>query len=498
MTPLPDSGVPRALRRALVVPLLAGAALCQNLSNPGDSRPLGETGRPVSIAGSPFEVWIAYPGSMVMFPRIGPPRPRWYGPAQGLPSEGIASLCFDEATQSLWISSSTGRNLRWSQGLESASESSYPAAGCTSRAGRTVAVSELPALMPSQPGWIQSGTDLISPDGLHQRVRRCMVLDGRELWLATDAGIWSGNSATGRITQLPSGLAEACIQSMVRDSSGRSWLLGCEGSLSIADATDRFESTFLPDDPRSGELRLPRLLCPSGPDGIWVSVLEGIQRMDSRGVQDRWFGRRSPFGGRTLSCAEDADTLWCGTQSSVVRKTSSDRSFRADPPPWESASPVFRLLSTPVGLLASTRSGFWWRGPRGWERPPFLPAGVSGDVSFATLEPVEPHRVAWYDGRQVRIDTLPGHGGRPAIWLPDGTPTDLAFDRSGRLHLALSGNWTIWNPATGEHPSWKAGLGLSGDVQFLSPGPDRILLAGPGGSVSVRIAPYAPPATSPR
>lgn len=124
--------------RSLAWALLPAAAMCQILSSRGDPRPLGETGRPVSLAGSPFEVWIAYPGSMVMFPRIGPPRPRWYGPAQGLPAEGIAGLCFDDATQSLWISSSTGRNLRWSPGMESATESSYPTGGCTSRTGRVV------------------------------------------------------------------------------------------------------------------------------------------------------------------------------------------------------------------------------------------------------------------------------------------------------------------------------------------------------------------------
>ena len=484
--------------RRLAWLLVPAAAMCQILSSRGDPRPLGETGRPVGIAGSPFEVWIAYPRAMAMFPRIGPSRPRWYGSAQGLPNEGISSLCWDENTQSLWIGSPTGRAFRWSPGLETAMESSLPAAGCVSGTNRAVSVSDLPALMPSTPGWIQSGADLVSPDGLRQRIRAGMVLDGRDLWVATDLGIWTGNAATGRISPLPSGLAETCIASVVRDSAGRAWMLGCQGSISLVDATDRFETSFLPDDPRSGELRLPHLLGPAGPDGIWVSVLEGIQRMDSRGVQDRFLGRRAPFGGRTLSCLEDADTLWCGSERSVVRKSVSERGFRTDPPPWESPVPVVRLLPTPLGIVASTSRGFWWRGPKGWQRPPFLSAGESANIVLSAVEPVEPFRIAWTDGRILHVDTLPGHGGAPAAWIPDASPTDLAFDRSGRVHMALHGSWAIWSPASGEHNLWKEGLGISRDIDVLSPGPDRILLAGEGGSVSVRISPYAPSATSPR
>jgi len=468
------------------------AALCQNLTTQGDPRPLGETGRPVSMAGSPFEIWIAYPNTMVMFPRVGPARPRWYGPAQGLPNEGISNLWFDDASQSLWIGSTTGRSLRWSQGFESASESSRPPSCCQSHSNRNVTVSDLPALMPSQPGWVQSGTDLVSPDGLHQRIRQGLVMDGRELWVATESGIWTGNSSTGRISLLPTGLAESCVRSLVRDSSGRTWMLGCQGSISLVDATDRFESSFIQDDPRSGDLRSPHLLGPAGQDGIWVSVLDGIQRMDSRGVQDRFYGRRAPFGGRALSCLEQADTLWCGMESSIVRKSSADKSFRTEPPPWESAIPVHTLLPSPVGVIAATPRGFWWHGPKGWQRPAFIPGSDQSPISLAAVEPVEPYRIAWTDGRVLHVDTLPGHPGPTAIWIPDSKITDISFDHQGRIHLAMGGGWDIWNPSTAEHRQWKAGLGLTGDVSILSPGLDRILLAGEGGAVSVRIAPYAP------
>jgi hypothetical protein len=106
--------------------------------------------------------------------------------------------------------------------------------------------------------------------------------------------------------------------------------------------------------------------------------------------------------------------------------------------------------------------------------------------------------VAWTDGRILKVDTLPGYPGATAIWIPDAPVTDLSFDLSGRLHLALGGAWSIWNPATSEHRDWKSGLGLSGNVDVLSVGTDRVLLAGEGGAVTLRIAPYAPVATSPK
>ncbi|HXP90108.1 MAG TPA: hypothetical protein VN931_04155 [Fibrobacteria bacterium] len=483
-----------AFLRCLLVPL---AAMGQVLPSQGDPRPLGEVGRPVSIAGSPFEVWVAYPHSMVVFARIGPPRPRWYGSEQGLPDEGIASLCFDDGTQSLWIGSNTGRSLRWTQGLESAQETALPPGGCSNRTSRPVAVSDLPPLFPSSPGWLQSAGDLIGPDGLHQHVRFGLVLDGRDLWIATDRGIWTGSSTTGRISPVPSGLAESCVVEVLRDSSGGAWLLGCQGSISVVDASDHPLASFLPDDPQFYQLRSPHLLCPAGPDGIWVSVQDGILRLDPRGLQESWTGRKAPFGGRTRSCLEFADTLWCGTENSLVRKSSSDRSFRGDPPPWSGSSPVNTLLSTPLGLLATTDKGFWWDGPGGWKRPPFL-SGESSPIQFATSESVEPWRIAWSDGRVLKVDTLPGHPGSTASWIPDRPITGLSFDGSGRLHLAIGGSWSIWNPTTDDHREWRSGLGLSGSIDVLSIWGDRVILAGTGGAVSVRIAPYAPSATSPK
>lgn len=482
------------LFRLFLVPVLAAG---QILSSQGDPRPLGEVGRPLSIAGSPFEVWVAYPHAMVVFSRVGPPSPRWYGSPQGLPMEGLASLCYDEGTQSLWIGSVSGRNFRWSPGLEIAQEASLPAAGCINRTSRPVAVSDLPPLFPSSPGWLQSAGDLVGPDGLHQRVRFGLILDGRDLWVVTDAGIWTGHSTTGRIEPVPSGLAESCTRSVVRDAEGQIWLLGCLGSISMVDATDRPRSTFLPDDPQFYQLRSTLLLGPSSQGGIWVSVLDGLVRLDARGIQDSWTGRKAPFGGRTLSSLELDDTLWCGTEKSLVRRSPSDKSFRGDAPPWEAASPVRALLNTPTGILAATDRGFWLRGPKGWERPQFL-SGQTSAILHVAAEPVAPFRIAWTDGRVLKVDTLPGHPGPTAIWIPDSPITDLSFDLSGRLHLALGGAWSIWNPATNEHRDWKSGLGLSGTVDVLSVGGDRVLLAGEGGAVSLRIAPYAPATTGPR
>ena len=480
--------------RLLLLPVVA---MGQILSSQGDPRPLGEVGRPLSIAGSPFDVWVAYPHAMVVFSRIGPPHPRWYGSPQGLPSEGLANLCYDETTQSLWIGSVSGRTFRWSPGFETAQEAALPAAGCSDRTSRQVAVSDLPPLLPSSPGWLQSAGDLVGPDGLHQHVRFGLVLDGRDLWVVTDAGIWTGHSSTGRIDPVPSGLAESCIRSIVRDAQGQAWLLGCSGSISVVDATDRPLVTFLPDDPRFYLLRSSRLLGAASEGGIWVSVLDGLIRLDTRGIQDSWTGSKAPFGGRTLSCLDLNDTLWCGTENSLVRKSSSDKSFRTDPPPWVGKSPVRNLLSTPAGILAATDRGFWLRGPAGWERPAFL-SGQSSAIAQVATESVAPYRVAWTDGRILKVDTLPGHPGPTASWIPDAPVTDLSFDLSGRLHIALGGSWSIWNPTTSEHRDWKSGLGLSGNVDVLSVGTDRVLLAGEGGAISLRIAPYAPTATSPR
>jgi ligand-binding sensor domain-containing protein len=340
--------------------------MCQILSSQGDPRPLGEVGRPIAIAGSPFDVWVAYPHAMVAFQRIGPPRPRWYGSAQGLPAEGIASLCYDESTQSLWIGSTTNRSYRWSPGLEIAQESALPAAGCVTRSSRQVAVSDLPPLYPSSPGWLQSAGDLVGPDGLHQQVRFGLILDGRDLWVVTSTGIWTGHSSSGRIEPVPSGLAESCTRSVVRDMEGQAWLLGCQGSISVVDATDRPKANFRPDDPQLYQLRQSLMLGPSSEGGIWVSVLDGLIRMDSRGIQDAWTGRKAPFGGRTLSCLDRMDTTWCGTENSLVRRAPSDRSFRVEAPPWDVSSPVRGLFSTPAGILAATDRGFWLRGPKGW------------------------------------------------------------------------------------------------------------------------------------
>jgi len=480
--------------RCLLLPL---AAMGQVLSSQGDPRPLGEVGRPVSIAGSPFEVWVAYPHSMVVIPRMGPMHPKWYGSEQGLPEEGIASLCFDDGTQSLWIGSVTGRSFRWTPGLESAQETVLPPGGCTNRTSRPVAVSDLPPLFPSSPGWLQSAGDLVGPDGLHQRVRYGLVLDGRDLWIATDRGIWTGSATTGRISPVPTGLAESCIVEVLRDSSGNAWLLGCQGSISVVDASDHPLASFLPEDPQYYQLRSPHLLCPAGADGIWVSVLDGVLRMDPRGLQEAWTGRKAPFGGRTLYCLETGDTLWCGTENSLVRKSPSDRAFRVDAPPRAGPGPVTKLLATPAGLLAATDKGFWWEAPDGWKRPPFL-AGQSSPIQSVAAEPLEPWRIAWSDGRVLRVDTLPGHPGASASWIQDRPIASMAFDQSGRLQLALGGSWSIWNPSTDEHREWRSGLGLSGDIDVLSIWNDRVILAGRQGAVSVRMAPYMPSAASSR
>lgn len=487
----------RSLVGAAVLAFLGRDASAQIPSRLGDPRPLGEIGRPVGIAGSSFEVWVAYPGALVQFPRLGRSAPRWFGSAEGLPAEGIASICYDDATQALWVGSVTGRNLRWSSGLQSAHDETPPPGGCRSRIARAISTSNMAPLLPSTPGWIQMGSDLSSPDGVRHHILLATVFDDRDLWLATDHGIWTGK-ASGRIEPVPFGLSEPCIVSTAVDSSGVAWLLGCTGSITAVDAAGRFLANLLPDDPRNSELRAAAFAGAAGSQGIWVSVLDGLVKLDPHGVQDRWTGRKAPFGGRVLSTLEIGDTLWCGTENSLVRRQIGEKSFKVDAPPWEATGPVRQLLSTPRGILAATDRGFWWKSPAGWTRPPFLARALESRVYLASLEAVPPHRIAWTDGREVFVDTLPGQGGRTARWRADPPIHSLAFDGYGNVELARDGSWILWNPITDERREWRAGLGLTGPVRRALPLGERVLLSGEGGASTVRIPAYAPPVASPR
>lgn len=460
----------------------------------GDPRPVGVAGTPVGIAGSAFDVWVAYPRALAWFPRMGRTAPRWYGLADGLPPEGVARVCHDESTQALWITSTGGRSFRWTQGLERAYESPPPPAGCQSRIARSASVQELPGLRPGPSGWVQIGSELSPPNGKRQRVLWATVLDGRDLWLATDEGVWTGNAATGRIDPLPLGPSEACAKGAVVDSAGSFWLWGCRGSVSLVDAQGQFRRAFSSEELIQADLRDLRPLGPSGGgEGVWVSVVDGLVRLDRTGVRERWVGRKAPFGGVAVAMARVSDTLWVATEGALVCKKDGDRSFRPDPPPWSVPGGVRRILTSPLGVLVATGAGWWWKSPRGWIRPAFLDSASPQAVGKAVLEPKAPWRVAWWDGRGIRVDTLAGFGGKPARWSTALPVHDLAFDGSGLVHAATDGMWSIWNPATGEHREWGAGLGLSGPVRVVAPSGERILLAGEAGASTLRIAPYAPP-----
>lgn len=493
--PIPSSLPMRKARIVLVLVGICASGLAAQIPvHLGDPRPVGVSGNPVGMTGSAFDVWVAYPRSMAWFPRMGRSSPRWYGVSDGLPAEGVARICHDETTQSLWITSVGGRSLRWSQGLESAQESSPPPSGCQSRIAVATSVASLPGLRPSLAGWVQVGSELSPPDGKRQRVLSALVLDGRDLWLATDAGIWTGNAATGRIEPLPLGPVEPCAKGAVVDSAGGFWLSGCRGTVSLVDASGQFRAAFSTDDPRFSDLRDARVVgAAGGGEGAWVSVVDGMVRLDRTGVRERWMSRKAPFGGRVVALARHRDSLWVATEGAIVCKKDGDKSFRADSPPWNAPGGVRRILASPAGVLVATTNGFWWKSVRGWIRPPFVDSIAPQAAWLAAQESRPPWRVAWSDGRGVRVDTLPGFGGKPGRWTTALPIHDLAFDANGMVHLAMDGSWSIWNPLTNEHRDWSAGLGMSGPVRVVAPSSERILLAGEAGASTLKISPYAPP-----
>lgn len=462
-----------------------------------DPRPFGETGRPLGLAGSAFEVWVAYPNALLQFRRMGNDAPKWFGIAQGIPLDGIASICYDDPSQSLWIRAVSGKWLRWSASFGSAREENPPVGGCTSKLARDLDLNTLAHLTPSAPGWLRMGSDFIDPQGNRTHIRQAISLDDRDLWITTDGGVWSGRSVTGRVDPRPAGLAETCIGRMALDSSGAIWMQGCEGSFTaLVDQSPR--ATFLPSEPRNYELRSPRLLGPSGTRGVWVSVFDGMVRLTTDGLSERLLGRKAPFGGRALSTLERGDTLWCGTEKSLSYRVRT-KPFVSDLPPWEAPGAVTALLGTPLGVLAATADGFWLRSGEGWKRPAWAPRAISRPLHKAVMERQPPHRVAWWDGREIHIDTLAGFGGQPDRWIPGRSVLrSMAFDDQGRLHLALDGSWVVWNPQSGEQREWKSGLGLSGDIYDCLPMGERVILGGQGGATSVRIPSYAPPSNMPR
>lgn len=462
-----------------------------------DPRPFGEIGRPRGMAGSAFEVWVAYPNTLLQFRRMGNDAPQWFGTGQGLPLDGIASICYDDPSQSLWILSISGKWLRWSAGLGIAHEESPPPGGCSSKLGQDLDIATIPNLTPTTPGWLRMGSDFIDPVGNHLHIQQAMSLDDRELWIATDGGIWSGRTTTGRVDPRPAGLAENCSSRLGMDSSETIWLQGCQGSFTaLFEGSPR--ATFLSTDPRQTDLRSPRVLGASSSRGVWVSVYDGLVRLATDGIAERLLGRKAPFGGRVLSTLEVGDTLWCGTQNSLSYRFRS-KAFVSDVPPWEAPGAVNALFDTPRGILAATHDGFWLRTAAGWVRPTWLRDADNRNIAKSAMERQPPHRIAWWDGRVVHIDTLPGLGGEPDQWLPaSSTLRSMAFDAEGRLHMALGGSWVIWNSNTGEQREWKAGLGLSGDIYDVLPVGDRAILAGEGGGASVRIPSYSPPSNRPK
>ena len=407
---------------------------------------------PVGIVASAFHTWIATGTSLSRWNRIGDAPPAWYGAGRGLPSVGIASICWDTPSGTLRLQGRDGLSYVWSEAFESATVSDARLE-CSSRISREVAISELPPLVPEIDGWLHQNGRLWEPGGRHASILKAVVVEDRELWLATsNAGIWKGRWPSGRVAPMSSGLGETCIERAVKESDGTLWLMGCSGNIARL-GTDGTYQGLDPRSPRWFDLRDAIDIAPAKPRGIWVATLSGVVRVVSTGVQERFTGRNAPFGGTPVALATLDDSLWCLTAHGLAK------SVRAKPfepvVSVDSLQPAVGILSMAPsrwGLLVGTYNGFrLFRGGQ-WILPDVL-AHTRGQSIRRIAVDHRGGRVAWSDGTRIRVDTLPGGSGKASAWDGAGAIHDFAWGSDGILQIA-HGAWTLWNPEDASVRTW--------------------------------------------
>ncbi|MCB9495692.1 MAG: hypothetical protein H6686_02285 [Fibrobacteria bacterium] len=453
-----------------------------------DVRPLPDAQSPVAITASPFHVWIATREALSRWSRIGDDAPVWFGQGHGLPTSGIASICWDDPSSALLVQGRDGRTFQWSEATQQTRE--LPGKqGCSNPLARTLAPSRLPPLTPEPDGWMSQAGDLIEPGGRHASIVQAVLLDEKELWLATtNAGVWKGRLPSGRIQPMSSGLGETCIREAVRTDDGALWLLGCTGRLGRLDRDGSLVGMD-PRSPRWRDARDARHLAPSAEgDGVVVGTLGGAVEMSEQGIFDRWMRRKAPPGGPPEILARWKDTLWC-LGSNTLSRSIRGGAFETIPL-IDSSGERFRITTiTPAagGLLAGTPDGFRLFAGDQWLRPPSLVQARSRLVRRVAFDPAT-GRIAWSDGDRIRVDTLPGGSGPLGSWSPpSGTIRDLAWDTRGRLHLA-HGDWSIWNPRDETTRTWSMPV----SVELVVPGESWTFLGGTTGGLEARNEAWAP------
>lgn len=471
--------------------LLAALAVFSSRSTAQDQatdlRPLPDDRNPVAMAASPFHIWIATSTSLSRWSRIGDDAPVWYGPGHDLPIDGIADACWDATSGRLRILGKDGVSYEWNESTNRATASSANLS-CSSTISRLVPASKLPNLIPEAPGWMYQAGSLLEPGGgRHASIRLALVVEERDLWLATSsAGVWKGRWPSGRVTPLASGLGETCIERATRESNGTIWLLGCGGSIGRLSPEGGLQSID-PRSPRWTDLHDAIDMAPSPGGGVWIAVPTGLLRVAPQGIVQRLLGRKAPFGGTPVALASLADTVWCLSQHGLTASVDGDA---FEPLPMSDSSDAFRILSiapTRQGLLAGTPNGFrLWNGT-GWIRPPTLGHAKNRMVLKIAVEPGNA-RIAWFDGSLLRVDTLPGAHGSTGAWTPPkGTLSDFGWDRDGRLHIAHVA-WTTWRPDDGLSKTWT----LPVNAEIVLPGAPWTFVGGTTGGIEARTSAWAP------
>lgn len=463
---------------------MAASAFAQEARD--DLRPLPDMRDPVGIAASAFHTWIATGTSLSRWNRIGDAPPAWYGAGRGLPSAGIASICWDSPSGTLRIQGRDGVSYVWSESFERATASDGRLS-CESPISRDIAIGRLPPLAPEVDGWLYQNGRLWEPGGRHASILKAVVVDDRELWLATsNAGIWKGRWPSGRIAPLSSGLGESCIERAVKEPDGTLWLMGCSGNLARL-GTDGAYQGLDPRSPRWIDLRDAIDIAPAKPRGIWVATLAGVVRVVSSGVQERFTGRKAPFGGTPVALATLEDSLWCLTSHGLAK------SVRAKPfepvissDTLEAAVGILSLAPTRSGLLVGTHNGFrQYQGGR-WVSPPELTHARSAQIRKIAVDHAR-GRIAWSDGTRIRVDSLSGGSGRPSAWDGAGTLHDFAWGSDGLLHIAHEA-WTLWNPDDASVRTWN----LPVQAELVVPDVPWSFIGGTTGGTQARTSAWSP------
>lgn len=450
-----------------------------------DLRPLPDDRNPVAMAASPFHVWVATRTSLSRWSRIGGDAPVWYGPGHDLPQRGIVSACWDDRSGRLRLLGGDNASYEWNESTRRATPSSAEFR-CESSISKVVVSKDLPNLIPEAPGWMYQAGSLKEPGGREAGIRLAMVVEDRELWLATTtAGIWKGRWPSGRVSPLSTGLGETCIERATTERDGSIWMLGCGGGLARLSPSGGMQSID-PRSPRWRDLHHAIALAPATDGGVWIAVPSGLVRATTSGIVERLLGRKAPFGGIPVALATLGDTTWSLAEHGLAVNVDGD-GFEAIP--IEDSGATFRILCiapSRLGLLAGTPNGFrLWNGTR-WIRPAALTHAESRPVLKIAVEPGK-DRIAWFDGNVVRVDTL-RHGGSIGAWIPPKQIlSDFAWSRDGRLHFAHQA-WTIWNPDDGQTRTWTLPI----RSEIVVPGTEWTFLGGTTGGVEARTSAWAP------